>query len=461
MSESGGSTVVPMLDRRRFLLVGGAAAALAACGGGSSSSKPTTLKPSTTRPAQPSASFPKPTGFAVSAWSTDPFALGSYSFLKVGSSSADREALAAPIADRIFFAGEAADVDYPSTVQGAIFSGRRAADAVMEETDGTVIIVGAGAAGLAAALVLDDEDYDLVILEGRDRVGGRMFTDATSLSVPVDLGASWIHGVEGNPLTELTRTYDVRTAPFDYEDSDAYDADGEDIDDQSESLLAEVDVVAGRSVQAAVDDSDVSDAPYIDLAVATTIEHEFGADADEIDGAAVEEGEDFIGGDALVLGGYQRVAEGMATDLDITFNATVDEIMLTDAGVAVMAGGTRYEAAAVIVTVPLGVLQAGRPRFTPALPQEKQAAIGRLGMGVLSKAILEFDEVFWDDSSILDLGGRTPRTQWAEWVNLEPFLDRPMLMGFCAGRSARELEAMTPEAIAASATAALESIYGE
>src|SRR5690349_4876757 len=93
-----------VLDRRRFLIVTGAAALAAACGGGGKDDSPSSSP--TTAPSQPSASFPKPTRFAVSSWSTDPFAMGSYSFLKVGSSAADREALAEPVADRIFFAGE-------------------------------------------------------------------------------------------------------------------------------------------------------------------------------------------------------------------------------------------------------------------------------------------------------------------------------------------------------------------
>ena len=77
--------------------------------------------------------FPKvsaPIGMLRSAWSVDPFALGSYSFIGVGSSPADRDALAAPEGRR-FFAGEACSRDHAGTVHGAYSSGEAAAKAVL------------------------------------------------------------------------------------------------------------------------------------------------------------------------------------------------------------------------------------------------------------------------------------------------------------------------------------------
>src|SRR6187549_2564199 len=65
-----------------------------------------------------------------------------------------------------------------------------------------IVVIGAGMAGLAAARRLADAGMDVTVVEARDRVGGRTWTD-TSLGVPIDLGAAWIHGPEGNPLTKL------------------------------------------------------------------------------------------------------------------------------------------------------------------------------------------------------------------------------------------------------------------
>ena len=63
-----------------------------------------------------------------------------------------------------------------------------------------VIVVGAGMAGLIAARLLQDSGFTVTVLEARTRTGGRVWTD-DRLGAPLDLGGSWIHGVEGNPLT--------------------------------------------------------------------------------------------------------------------------------------------------------------------------------------------------------------------------------------------------------------------
>ena len=65
----------------------------------------------------------------------------------------------------------------------------------MEELHYDVIVIGAGMSGIACAKKLSENGKKVVILEAKDRIGGRIFTDETSFSVPVDLGGSWFHGV--------------------------------------------------------------------------------------------------------------------------------------------------------------------------------------------------------------------------------------------------------------------------
>ncbi|PRC57574.1 amine oxidase, partial [Mycobacterium sp. ITM-2017-0098] len=74
---------------------------------------------------------PEPTGVLVTRWAADPYARGSYSFLAVGSSPDDQEALAAPVGDRLSFAGEATHEEFFATVHGAYLSGLRAADRIL------------------------------------------------------------------------------------------------------------------------------------------------------------------------------------------------------------------------------------------------------------------------------------------------------------------------------------------
>ena len=71
------------------------------------------------------------------------------------------------------------------------------------QTGKRVIVIGAGLAGLSAARDLQAAGADVVVVEARDRIGGRIWTSHHWPDLPMDLGASWIHGVEGNPLTEL------------------------------------------------------------------------------------------------------------------------------------------------------------------------------------------------------------------------------------------------------------------
>jgi len=71
-----------------------------------------------------------------------------------------------------------------------------------------VLVVGAGIAGLTAARDLAVDGYDVAILEARERIGGRIWT-SQELGVPADLGASWIHGFEDNPIARLARRHAI------------------------------------------------------------------------------------------------------------------------------------------------------------------------------------------------------------------------------------------------------------
>src|SRR5512146_2971986 len=66
-----------------------------------------------------------------------------------------------------------------------------------------IVVIGAGLAGLAAARELQAQGHDVVVVEARDRVGGRVWTSTQWADAPLDFGASWIHGTQGNPITEL------------------------------------------------------------------------------------------------------------------------------------------------------------------------------------------------------------------------------------------------------------------
>src|SRR5262245_374568 len=110
---------------------------------------------------------------AVSShWCSDPDTAGAYSYLRVGGRPEHRARLGAELLPSLWFAGEATSVEYPATMHGAWFSGERAADAVIAGTEGEVLVVGAGLAGLAAARRLVAAGRDTTVIELRERAGG-------------------------------------------------------------------------------------------------------------------------------------------------------------------------------------------------------------------------------------------------------------------------------------------------
>lgn len=466
-----------MLDRRRFVL-GSAAFAAAACAASG---------PERTGSPDAPATAPVPVDdrlrarrHLITRWAADPFALGAYSYLPVGATPADRATLAEPVRDRLLLAGEATWVDAPATVHGALASGRRAAQRLLDGDAGRVLVVGAGMAGVAAARVLQDAGRATTVLEGRDRIGGRVWTD-TTLGPAVDLGASWVHGVTGNPLVALAAEAGVELVPFDQEDEVVRRVGGvvpaadlraaERVLDRARRLAPDQPPTASFAdalAAALAEDPLAADRRRVlDSLVTATIEHEFGASIDRLSAREGDEGRALRGGDALPAGGYAPLVAHLARGLDIRLGLAVARVEL-DPGTAPGApgvtvtgrDGTRLDADAVIVTVPLGVLQAGAIDLGSALPAAHRAALGRLGMGLLDKVVLELDRPVWPDASIIGFVPPTGR-RFVEWVPRPADGDGTAIVtGFNAADVARDLERLDDDAVVAAALDALAGLHG-
>ncbi|MFN8124488.1 MAG: FAD-dependent oxidoreductase [Thermoleophilia bacterium] len=432
-------------DRRAFLMGAlGVALGIAGCGGGSGGA--------TGRDGR------EVTGMVRTDWLRDPYARGSYSFHAVGSSPADRAALAAPGPDGVFWAGEATDAGFPSTVHGAVRSGRRAAAEVLDAGARDVVVAGAGMAGLACAERLAAAGARVVVIEARDRIGGRVWTDR-SLGVPLERGASWIHGVDGNPVAALARAAGARTAAFDYDDTDL--RGGPSGEAQLERAMARVAAAqeAGgpdRPLAGALPAGDAA----LRYAIRSEVDAEYGASPRELSLMWFDAGAEPRGGDVLLPDGYDRLAEFLARGLDVRLGARLAAVRTGDDGVtAVTADGTRLAADALVVTLPLGVLQRDEIDWDPFPPDAKVAAVGRLGMGVLDKLYLRFPARFWGDASVLGRVAPAADGRWAYWVNLEPVTGSPVVLGFNGGDAARGLSGASDGRVRDSALSALAEMY--
>lgn len=380
-------------------------------------------------------------GYIRTNWSQDPYSFGSYSHVAKGSSQRDRGVIEAPIDNRIFFAGEAVHPKYNSSVHAAYESGLRTAERVDKANVGRIAIVGAGISGLAAAHTLANHGLDVTVLEARDRIGGRVWTDR-GLGTAVDLGASWIHGTEGNPIMKLV------------------DAVGQEV------VLTENNrrIIKGRGGRVMTD----KDAPdWLEEVLVT--QHTAATERNKLNNwhytlDKLFRGDNFgyYGPDVKFPNGYDTIFAAFAGDYEVRLSSRVERISLTDAGVEMGIPGQAVTAfGAVIVTVPLGVLKKGVIAFNPPLSERKQGAIARLGMGTLDKVYLLFKEAFWDNDPtwIVTPENDLPPGQFNNWLNLHRYLGVPIIMAFNGATSALDLACLSDEEVVTRALRTLEIAY--
>lgn len=334
-----------------------------------------------------------------------------------------------------------------------------------------VIVIGAGMAGLAAATQLIKDGHSVILLEGRERIGGRTWTDHT-LGVPVDMGASWIHGVKDNPLTELANRFNATRVPTNYDDMALYDADGRELSDAEsdkidrdfENMMENVyelqeELEGDISLQVAINRSAKS-TRNLTYSINTTIEHEYGADVSDLSLFEWDQDGEQSGGDVIFPKGYEQLVNGLAKGLDIRTKTRVESIDYNDKTVRIGTGKGEFRCQRVVVTLPLGVLKKGSVHFSPELPTQKQKSISRLNMGVLNKVYLKFPKVFWDKETMIGYVA-SEKGRWCEWLNVHKFTGQPVLLGFNAGAYGVEIESESDDDIVDGAMTVLRRIYGD
>ncbi|GAB4210814.1 MAG: FAD-dependent oxidoreductase [Roseiflexaceae bacterium] len=367
----------------------------------------------------------------------------------------------------------------PSGSGGATRPAAGRTNTAAADGEAEVIVIGAGAAGLAAARRLSDAGKRVIVLEARDRIGGRVWSSRELDGLALDLGASWVHGASGNPIAELARRFKVQTATTDYDSlwrynpdgSELSDADDEAVDNLFERVMAQVEtqredagddgpLLAAIERARAAQGLDARRRRMLEYAIVTTVEHEYAADAGQLSLLHWDQGAELRGGDLVFPGGYDQVFTPLARGLDIRLGQRVQQVELAGDGVRVVASGGVFRAERAVITLPLGVLQSDAVAFDPPLPAAKRAAIRRLGMGLLNKLYLRFPRAFWPAEPHMLGYINERRGEWAEWLNIRKYTGQPVLLGFNAGGVARRFEELRDEQVVDSALAVLRRIYG-
>ena len=425
-------------------------------------------RPTPTPTRSPTGIVPAPRAFARSSWGTDSFARGSMSYMAVGSTLEHREALGVSIADRVFFAGEATSVDNPGTVYGAQRSGSRAAGQVADVGESTdkVAVIGAGAAGAEAARVLALRGYEVVVIEARKRVGGRIqsVTD-TDWPFPVELGAWRLSPVDDlDLLANLARLGVSSVALGDAVDPSVYrSAVGETATDPvgpaavDTALAWATEQPRDQSLESALEGSGAAstaadaasgEVPGSELLVQylATLATVYGADASDLSGWFTVAD---TGASTLVTGGLSTAVADSLKGVETFLSTAVVGVAYNENRVSLRLGtGESLTVDRVIVTVPLGVLQDDSIDFDPLLPFSHRTAIASLGMGTVDTVWLRFDEPFWTtDAAVWNLVGTDDDI--TTWINLEPLTGEAILVGIVGGSAAERMELLDDDELTA------------
>jgi monoamine oxidase len=319
----------------------------------------------------------------------------------------------------------------------------------LEGETGRVIVIGAGIAGLAAASALAHAGREVLVLEARDRIGGRLHTADLGGGRSVDMGGAWIHTPIGNPLTALAEALAVECRPGNFLTTsvgwDPAAAPARIAMEQAASLLAtgwpgpwdalpslEERLPPGSSLAAAVDAfledlglRDPVEAARLRAIARLSIAQDGGAPPEDLALGAFPAATDEYDGDPLgdfPVGGYRRLLAPLAAGLRIRLRTGVTAIRVTADGVEVRdETGGMERASHVVVTVPLGVVHAGAIAFDPPLDGTRLRALGGLAPGRFEKVALAVED---DAARVVPSVFAMPsdgRPAPAVLINLAPF----------------------------------------
>lgn len=352
-------------------------------------------------------------------------------------------------------------------------------------SDIDTIVIGAGVSGLTAARLLAREGQRVVVLEARDRIGGRVWTDRSEGMV-TDLGASWIHGITDSPVADAAEAFGLPTVEFtvggyqpDSRPIAYYDPAGARLSDEDAARFAAdihaLDAELARTIADSAPGSsylDVTEAALARLAwdadraervreyLRHRTEEQYGVWIADLDAHGLDD--DSIDGDEVVFPrGYDELATHLAAGLDVRLEHVVARVEWSEGGVRVTTDRGSFEADQAVVTVPIGVLASDEFVIEPPLPEPVAGAVRSLEMNAFEKIFLRFPTRFWDDDVYAIRQQGPTGVWWHSWYDLTALHGTPTLLTFAAGPAAEAIRDWDGERITASVLGELRRLYGE
>ncbi|XP_075584343.1 lysine-specific histone demethylase 2 isoform X3 [Pelecanus crispus] len=360
----------------------------------------------------------------------------------------------------------------------------------------SVIIVGAGAAGLAAARQLHNFGIKVIILEAKDRIGGRVWDDKTFKGVTVGRGAQIVNGCVNNPMALMCEQLGIKmhklgekcdliqeggriTDPtidkrMDFHFNAILDVVSEWRKDKSQHQ----DVPLGEKIQeiykAFIQESGIQFSELEEKVLQfhlSNLEYACGSNLSQVSARSWDHNEffaQFAGDHTLLTVGYSTVIDKLAEGLDIRLNFPVQSIDYSGEEVQVTtADGTVWTTQKVLVTVPLALLQKNAIQFNPPLSEKKIKAINSLGAGIIEKIALQFPYRFWDSKiQGADFFGHVPpnssqRGLFSVFYDMDPEGKQSILMSVVTGDAVTTIKNLDDKQVLQQCMTVLRELFKE
>ncbi|XP_066572012.1 lysine-specific histone demethylase 2 isoform X1 [Amia ocellicauda] len=358
-----------------------------------------------------------------------------------------------------------------------------------------VIVIGAGISGLAAACQLQNFGMQVVILEVRDRIGGRVWDDKY-LGLTVGRGGQIVTGCVNNPIALMCEQLGIKLHKLG-DRCDLIQEGGRGTDPSIDKRMdfhfnAILDVVAewrkdktqhqdvplGEKVQevykAFIHESGIQFSELEEKVLQfhlSNLEYACGSNLGQVSARSWDHNEffaQFTGDHTLLTQGFSSITNKLAEGLDIRLKTSVQAIDYSGEEVKVTSSnGSQWTAQKVLVTVPLALLQKNVIQFNPSLPERKLKAIHSLGLGVIEKIALQFPYRFWDSKiQGADFFGHVPSTSdkrglFGVFYDMDPQGKHSVLMSVVSGDAVTIIKDLDDKQVANMCMNTLRELFKE